>query len=75
MLYSRYALTETGEELAGQLYEFQQSVHRFLKSNQVPHIPQTIKYISIVKKSDLFQIYNFLKNIHIVLLCFIFHIM
>ncbi|XP_056019472.1 uncharacterized protein LOC125678232 isoform X2 [Ostrea edulis] len=45
-----YALTETGEELAGQLYEFQQSVHRFLKSNQVPNIPQTINTVCGTRK-------------------------
>ncbi|XP_062591696.1 uncharacterized protein LOC134253200 isoform X2 [Saccostrea cucullata] len=45
-----YALTETGEELAGQLYEFQQSVQRFLKSNQVPHVPQAINTVCGTRK-------------------------
>nr|XP_022338684.1 uncharacterized protein LOC111134145 isoform X2 [Crassostrea virginica] len=40
-----YALTESGQELAGQLYEFQQSVQRFLKLNNVPHIPQSINTV------------------------------
>eukprot|EP00105_Crassostrea_gigas_P034556 XP_019918704.1 PREDICTED: uncharacterized protein LOC105318101 isoform X1 [Crassostrea gigas] len=45
-----YALTETGEELAGQLYEFQQSVQRFLKLNNVPHIPQSINTVCGTRK-------------------------
>ncbi|XP_061163432.1 uncharacterized protein LOC133172537 [Saccostrea echinata] len=45
-----YALTETGEELAGQLYEFQQSVQRFLKSNKVPHVPQAIDTVCGTRK-------------------------
>lgn len=49
---SSYALTEQGEELAGQLYQFQQSVQRFLKLNNVPHIPQSIKYVSPLLLDD-----------------------
>lgn len=60
MCISRYALTEHGEELAGQLYEFQQSVQRFLKLNNVPHIPQSIKYVSpiLIDCPDLMNMLN-----------------